>query len=258
MRTILLGVTLLCSALVFVPTIFAQTASSSARGALKTAVQDQRMTVIKQKSTNEIDRRISSLNGLLTKFSSVKKLPEEDKTLFTTQIQDYISQLTALKTKIEADTDLSALRLDARSIFTNFRVYAIFMPKLAELSAVDRMGVAADTLTDVASKLQTLITQLKNDGKDVSILENLLIDMNAKIAEARTVYQAVEAEITPVAPDGYPANLTTLKDGRTKLKTGAASLRAAWNDAVEIRRTIKSLESTSSASPAATSSATTP
>jgi chromosome segregation ATPase len=261
MRRVLAASVIITLALTFAPVSLAATASSSAEAAMPLrGAADQKLTATKEKSDKEITRRITSLNNLLTRFNDLKKLPTDDKSKFAAQIQDYISQLTTLKDKIDADTDLQTLRTDAKSIFTTFRVYAVFMPKLAELSALNRMGLSADSLTDIAGKLQTKVAELQGQGKDVTSLQSLLTDMNSQITDAKTVYQAVEAEITPLAPDGYPANITTLKDGRSKIKTGAADLRAAWNDAVQIRQALKSGGSatnsaTMSAPPSATNSA---
>jgi hypothetical protein len=266
MRKLLITSSVITLTLIYAPTASAQTAAKTllSREATKAAgrpimaeasptiVLDQRMTNIKQRSSLEIDRRINSLNGLLTKFNNLKKLPEAEKTELNKSIQDYITELTNLKTKINADTDLVTLRIDAKTIFTDFRVYAVYMPKLAELAAVERMMAAADTLTEVANRLNTRLSQLQEQGQDVAGLQTLLGDMNSKITDAQTQYEAVETEITPLSPEGYPGNKVTLQSGRNKIRLATQDLKAARDDARKILEGMKSLSGTLTATPSAT------
>lgn len=226
---------------VFLTAIFLVHGPVSAQTATPRVSQEARITTIKTRSDTEIDKRLDSLNKAAARIAGAKKLSDADKQTFSTEIQKDIADLTALRAKIDADTDLATLKADAKTIYTSFRVYAVFLPQIHLLSAADIMGVAADNLSAIATKLGTRLTELKGKGKDVSALETLLSDMNAKIADAKTQYSAVESEIVGLTPASYPGSTATIKDAREKIKTGAADLKAARNDAKQIRDGIHDL-----------------
>lgn len=181
------------------------------------------------------------LNTALAQINVATKLSASDKSNFSSQIQADITSLTSLKAKIDADTDLTTIKADAQSIFTSFRVYAVFLPQVHELAAVDRMGVTADNLATIVTKLQARIQTAQSQGKDVSQLNTLLADMQAKIADARVQYAAVEAEISPLTPASYPGSKATFADARSKIKIGTTDLKAAFSDAKQIVAGLKAL-----------------
>lgn len=225
------------------PSAFAQygtAAVPTARTTAQTANQTTRITNIKTRADKEIEFRLTSLNDALSRISNAKKLSADDKTKFTGEIQTDITALTNLKTKIDADTDLTTLITDAKTIFTDYRVYAIFLPQVHMLSAIDIIGVTADNLATVSGKLQTRIQTTQSQGKDVTNLNTLLSDMNAKIADSKTQAQAAEAEIVSLTPSNFPAT-STLQDARSKIKTASQDLKTARNDALQILQGLHAL-----------------
>lgn len=212
--------------------------------------QAAKIVKIKTRAEAEIDKRLASLNSALAKISTAKKLPESDKANFSAQIQAATSKLNALRAKIDADTDLAILRTDAKSIFNDFRVYAVFLPQIHLLAAADTMEVTADNLTTLAGKLQVRLQAAQSKGKDVSQLQTLLTDTQAKIADAKTQYSAVINEVIFLTPTSYPGSNATLKDARAKIKVGTQDLRAARQDAKQIVAGLKAMgKSTSTSSP---------
>lgn len=224
------------------PVVFAQQATSSSM--TKGANQATRIATIKTKAEAEIDKRLASLHTAATKITAATKLSATDKATFSSQIQSNITTLTTLRAKIDADTDLPTLRTDAKSIYANFRIYAVFLPQVHMLATIDTMGVAVDNLTTLATKLQTRIQTAQQSGKDVSSVQRLLTDLQAKIADAKTQYQTVESEVASLTPASYPGSTATLQDARSKIKTGAADLRTAWQDAKQIVQGLKTLNRT--------------
>lgn len=213
--------------------------------------QDARLAAIKTRADSEIEKRLTSLQAAQTKITAATKLSSQDKTTFSTEIQKDITDLTTLKAKIDADTDLTTLKADAKTIFTDFRVYAVFLPQVHELAAVDAMGVTADNLTTLSAKLQTRIQEASSAGNNVTQIQTWLTDMNAKIADAKTQYAAVETEIASLTPASYPAT-STLQDARSKIKTGSQDLKAAFNDAKQIINALKGMKGTKTSTPSAT------
>lgn len=208
------------------------------------ANQQNRITNLKSRADAEIDRRITSLNKLLTRISGMKRLSSAQISAFTSEIQTEITNLTNLKAKIDADTDLATLQTDVKSIVLSYRVYALFMPQLHILAAADRILEYTDKFTAFATKLQSRITQAQSQGKDVSSLQAALTDMEAKIADAKTQANNAIAEVTPLTPDGYPGNKSTLLDARSKIKAALTDLQGARQDAMTIINGLKGLKGT--------------
>ena len=216
---------------------------------VKTANQTARTDKLHTECNTAISNRLTALNALSTRVNGLKKLSTDQRTQYTNQITADINGLTSLKTKCDADTDLTTLRADYRSVFTKYRVYAVFIPQLHLLAASDTMGYTADLMSQFAAKLQGRIESVGNPSN----LTGLLSDMLAKIADAETQYNLVESQITSLTPDSYNTNPTgtqsTLKNARAEIKTGAGDLKAALADANQIREGLKTAESNSSITP---------
>lgn len=251
-KKIIISASVVALALLSSAPAFAVTSTSSANA--KNVRVDLRVTNLKEKADREIDRRITSLNNITNKINAMKKLSVSDKQSFSLQIQTEITNLTTLKTKIDADTDLPTLKTDVQSIVKSYRVYALFIPKLGIIIAADRMGETADNLDKLAGKLQTKIQDAQASGKNVSSLQTLLADMQKQTADARTQYSAASSEVMTLTPEGYPGNKSTLQDARSKLKTAHTDLKKAGQDARKIINELKGPKDT----PKATSSANIP
>jgi len=238
---ILVGIAALGAVTLSPVAAFAQQVTSSP-GTTQGANQAARMATIKARSDAEITDRLTSLNSASLKINAATKLSSNDKSTFGSEIQTDITNLTTLKAKIDADTDITTLRADAKSIFTDFRVYAVFLPQVHELAAIDTMGVTTANLQALSAKLQSRIQTAQGNGKDVTSLQGLLSDMNTQITNAQNQYSGVEGEISPLTPASYPGSNATLQDGRSKIKSGAADLKSAFQDAKQIVQGLKALE----------------
>lgn len=210
--------------------------------AARTTALDQRITKLKAKAGKEIDRRITTLNNLLAKLGVAKKLSDSDKTTLTNSVQADVNNLTSLKAKIDADSDLSTLRIDVQAIVKDYRVYALLVPQVALIVASDRVDTAIETLNTVYAKLNTRIQTDVSQGKDAATLQASLTDMQEKIKDAQKQAQAVHDSILPLTPDGYPGNKTILQTGRADLKLAVTDLKAARDDAKSIIKALKDLE----------------
>jgi hypothetical protein len=215
------------------------TGTSGSLGARQTVRQQDRLTRVRQRGDNELSRRITALTNQVGRIQDMKRLTSDQKTSFTNQIQAEITSLQTLKAKIDADTDLTTLLADVQSIVQSYRVFALFMPKIAILAHADRlMSVDADMGT-ISTKLQDRITRASTAGKDVSAVNNLMTDRAAKLTDANTQAQNAINAVLPLDPSGYPGNKTTLTNARDMLKTGRTDLRTAFSDAQQIRQILK-------------------
>ncbi|PIP74660.1 MAG: hypothetical protein CO135_01305 [Candidatus Levybacteria bacterium CG_4_9_14_3_um_filter_35_16] len=231
--------------------------NTAQREAKITQAQERVATTLKKRAEKELDRRIRSLNGLITKINSFKKLGNSQKSTLVAQIQTEVTNLTALKAKIEADTDNLTLKTDVQSITKGFRIYAFFVPKIHVLATADTLDNVSDKMESLLGKLETRIAEAKVKGLNTASLDIILTDLKAKIADARIQAQAAKDLVIPLTPDGYPGNKTVLQSARAKLVVGHKNLQLAKKDIQKIIKDLRVLNKESSASTTTSSTTTT-
>lgn len=212
------------------------TASSTAAKAARLSAQVAKAIANADK---EISRRIDALNQLSTRIGGIKKVSDAGKAAIVSTVSTEIADLTALKAKIDADTDATVLKTDVKSITGSYRIFALVIPQGHLLAAVDSVNATADSLATLGGKLSMRIASSSAAGKDVTALNASLTDLNAKIADARSQATAAWAEVASLKPDNgdkatMTANTAALKDARAKIKAASEDLKAARKDAQSI------------------------
>jgi len=184
----------------------------NATNKIETHVQNQEMHTVNQasrsanKSASELQNiisradtlivnRLDSLNTLLNRIQNDTRLTADEKSSLKTEIQQNVSGLTALKAKIDADTDVATARTDAKSIITSYYVYAVFEPKVQLLVTLNNLQTTTGYIQALVPQLQNLINTLKAQGKDTSQLQPLLDDISSQL---QTINTTLANDITTV------------------------------------------------------------
>jgi hypothetical protein len=179
---------------------------------MQTRVQNQEIRIENQasksanKSANELQNiiskadtlivnRLDSLNTLLNRVQNDTRLTASEKSSQTAEIQQDVSSLTALKAKIDADTDVATARTDAKSIITNYYIYAVFEPKVRLLITLNNLLTTTGYIQALVPQLQNLINTLKAQGKDTSQIQPLLDDISSQL---QTINTTLATDITTV------------------------------------------------------------
>lgn len=220
-------------------------ASVSASAQLK-ANEGVRLSTIIARGDTDIEARITALTKLNTRVQEMKNGSAALKANIASQIQTNISNLTALKAKIDADTDAATARSDSQSIFNSYRIYALLVPQTWILASADRVTAIAQLMTTLGAKIQARISADQAAGKDVTALAAAYADMNAKIADANTHAAAAEASVSGLTPDQgdktkAAANRAALVAARGHIKMAAQALQAARADIKTILQGLKAL-----------------
>lgn len=222
------------------PSLNSRTASSGSALTKDNLVLDKTAD-LKSRGDLEIQRRIEALNKLITKINSFKKLTDAQKSDLTTQVQNQINSLNSLKTKIDADTDITTLRTDVKSIITDYRIFVFFIEDINIIAASERISSVLLNISAVSDKLKTRIIQAQTDGKDVTSLNTLLANMQTKITDATTLTNSAMTEVASLSATGYPGNKTTLIDARTKIRNAYEDIKVAYSDGKQIIQSLISL-----------------
>jgi hypothetical protein len=210
-----------------------------------------RITKAQQRADQEIDRRNRALNTLNTRVQAMSKVSGPEKSAIATAVQNEISNLTSLKVKIDADTDINTVKTDIKSITAGYRIFMLVIPEGNIEVAGDKIHTVADVMITFSLKLQTRISAAQSAGKDVAALSASLADMNAKIADAKVQADAAVALVANLTPDSgdttkMQANNQSLADARGKIKLAMSDLQAARQDVNTILKGLKSINASAS------------
>lgn len=221
-------------------TVAAADTAATTHTKLATAEQTRTQTII-SKGDQEIVRRLTTLSKLTAKINATTKLSASDKATLSAEVSSTTSGLTSLKAKLDADTTATDARTDAKSIYTEYRVYALVVPKVHLIKVADDQQVVQGKLTSLAQKLQTRITSAQQAGKDVAALQTQLDDMNAKIAAAQKISSTVESTVITLQPTDYNNDHAVLSGYSTQLISAHNDDKAAVTDAKSIVSALKKL-----------------
>lgn len=196
--------------------------------------QSAELTRIQARADKMIQDRLTSLQNLLTRVQNDKQLSTDEKTSLTTDINTAIANLTALKTKIDADTDAATALADAKSIVTSYRIYVVFEPKIRLLVTIDNLQTASARVAALVTKVQTLLTDLKNQGKDTTGAQNALNDISTQLTSINTTLATDKAliqgvNVTSTNPQSVfvqvRKDLATVRSEFAKIRADFAQMR---------------------------------
>jgi len=230
------GVSIIAVGLLVAPASALATTSSTAKTAASSTNQSAKLQLIITRGNSEISRRLSTLNSLSSKINASTTLSSSDKAVLSQEVNDEISSLNALKTKLDADTDVTTAKADAQSIITDYRVYALVVPKTGLVIAADRQIAAESKLSDLATKLDAKVSAASKNAKS---MQAALADMKAKIASAQTISNNVGSSVINLQPTDFNSDHNVLSGYRNQLKTAQNDLQAAVQDAKTIITQLK-------------------
>jgi hypothetical protein len=183
-----------------------------------TRKQDQLTNIIKGADLM-ISNRITTLNALITRIQGDKRLSDSEKASLTSDIQASIDGLNSLKATIDADTDATKARTDAKQIVSNFKVYEIFEPKIRLLVTLNNLQTTSTNVAGLVPQVQNLINNLGSTGKDVSQLNSLLIDISSQLT---TINTTITTDLAAV--QGVTTTTTDPKSVFTKVNQDLAQI----------------------------------
>ena len=221
-------------------------AASAMPAYAQTANQTARVAKIITRSDTAITSRITALNNLSTRVGAMVNVDATTKANINSQIQTNVTGLTALKAKIDSETDVTTLLSDEKTITGNYRIYALIIPRGYIVASSDRITTINGLMTALSTKLQTRITTAQSAGHDVAALQTDLNDLNAKIADATAQGQTALSGVVSLVPDQgnqtqLQSNTAALKASRADIKTATKDFQAARQDAKNITAGLKGI-----------------
>lgn len=181
----------------------------------------------------EIDRRLETLTNLQSVVDTSTALTDAHETALDGILSSTSSGLRALRTEIDGDTTVDALREDIRRIFEDFRVYALVARQVPLVKAADTVVTTATAFDTTADRLEAAIDQAVANGKDVKDARTHLAAMIASVSKARADVDGVAAAVLGLTPAAWNAGdaKPVLQEARESVRDARAALREAMKAA---------------------------
>lgn len=184
------------------------------------------LDTLKRKGAVQIKIRLEAL-AKLSKRVAESKLTADQKTQLQTEITANVTGLTDLGTKIAAGTDLNATRALVKSIYTDFRIFAVFIPRVNGLMHVWLSLANIDRVTVSLSDVQPKIDALKAKGVDTSKMEALIVEIKNSLNTAKTKFTTAATTLSAIKPADYPGSGATFKQARALIREAEKQMNHA-------------------------------
>jgi len=183
----------------------------------------------------DTSKRITSLTAAITRITAAKGLTDADRTTILDTLNADLTGMRSLASKIAADTTVAQARADVRSIFTQYRVYAVALPQARIAVEADRLsGTTIPRLQAAASKLASRVSASGNSGAQAE-----LADLTTQLSTAQADVNGLSAAALAVTPSDDDADHSAMTALRDKAKAALAAVKQAAQDAKGIRQSLK-------------------
>jgi hypothetical protein len=189
----------------------------------------------------EINRRFTTLTDLSARITASKVMTSSDASALQGEISSTRSGLTGLKSTIDSETDVKALRADITKIATDYRVYLLVTPQVNLINAADGVLAAQSKFATVNTNLTKRIADAKAHGKDTSAAQTALDAMNKSVTAAVGLASPLPAALLPLTPAQYNGGTAEpiIKNARTALGQARDDLKSALASAKACRDALK-------------------
>lgn len=189
------------------------------------------LATIKAAGAAATSKRITALGAAITKVNGDTYLTSSNKSTILNTLNSDETAMTSLASKIAADTTLTQASADVKSIYTEYRVFAVALPQARLTSESDRLaGTALPKLTAAQAKLESALTGTFA-AKSTPALVADLADMSTRITAAQSANASVAADALAITPADFDSNHAVLSTIRNSEKTAVADAKKARDDA---------------------------
>ena len=186
-----------------------------------------------------IDVRVTALNTLIAKVQANTYLTDPQKNTIQTDAKANIPLLQALETQLMSETTVASARTDVHNIYTNFRIYAIVLPRDYHEIWLDHLSNLHDQFVSGEPTINQVIQTAAAKGINVTQEQAQYSDLIAKVTDAGTQVTNAQNLIATLVPANYPGTNQTLATMRGDMKQANGDLVAAAKDLHQIREELE-------------------
>lgn len=190
----------------------------------------------------ERESALSKLNSKVSAAFADQRISSGDNSTLVGDISTNETGLTTLKGQLDSATDAKTARADVKLIYTQFRIFAVVLPR-------DYHELWLDMLTHTDTRLQGSETLLKDAiaGAPAGVqgqANTLFSDYQTQVSTAQAQTDAAQNIIGSLTPAGFDASPTSyatqFSSYKSDIATAAKSTRQAASDMHQILALLKS------------------
>ena len=189
----------------------------------------------------EITRRLTTLGQLSSAIGSSKGLTSSDAAALSSEIGAANSGLTSLKSTIDGQTSIPALKLEMVEIVSKYRVYVLLGPQVRLTIAADDVLALKPHFDAISTQLATRIAGAQAKDKDVTAAQGALDAMNTALANAEALASPLPTRLLALTPAQFDAGTAAsiLQNARTALGQARDDIKAATQDGRNVLADLK-------------------
>jgi hypothetical protein len=213
--------------------------STSAPSPGQDSAGQDRLAAIQANAATAIAKRLASLNQAIPAVTNNKAITDADRAALLGTLSGDVSGLTALGQTIAADTTAKQAAADSQRIFTDYRVYALMLPKAHYAAAADDLtGTVLPKLTDAQTRLSALLAGA-DAGKNTPAVQAAMSDLAAQITAITSATSGLASTVLAYTPAQYNANHDLLSPARASLTTARADAKTARADVATVVKALQ-------------------
>jgi hypothetical protein len=189
---------------------------------------------IQASAVTKTAKRTTSLNSAIAKITANSSITASDKSTILGILNGDLAGMTTVAAKVAADTTAAQAASDYKTIFTDYRVYAVAIPQAHYAATADNLTThAIPRLTDAQQKLSALLSG-RDSSKSTPALQADLADMTTQLDKASSSLSGLASTALAVTPATYNSNHGVLTAVKASLTSARAALKQARSDAATI------------------------
>lgn len=181
------------------------------------------------RAEKSITRRLASIDKLEAGVTSSTSLSDDQKTALMAKLTSASDGLTALKDKIAGDTTSDALKTDASSVFTDFRVYKVLTPQVTGAEQVTAMQAQMAQFQQRLTAGQTAVAAA-TPGDTATTAGTLLSDAATHLTGAGAALDGRLDALLALTPADYNGDHHVVDAYRSAMTTGTSELGTVGQD----------------------------
>lgn len=215
---------------------------TSASSSLCAATDTQCVITFGNARIAERQTALSTLNSRVNTVFKDGRISSADNSTLVGDISTNESGLTTLKGQLDSAPDAKTARADVKLIYTQFRIYAVVLPRDYHEVWLDMLIHSDNRLASAEPVIQDAINGAPSGVQ--SQANTLFTDFKSQVSNAQGQTQAAQGilpQLTPANFNASPTNYaTTFGSYKTDIHSAAAATKQAMSDLHQIVQLLKS------------------
>ena len=173
---------------------------------------------------------LTKLNSRVSEMASDGRITSADNSALVGDISANESGMTTLKGQLDSASDAAAARADVKLIYTQYRIYAVVLPRDYHELWLDML---VHTDTRLASSETIIQDAINGAPAGVQAQANTLFaDYKTQVSTAQAQTQAAQPILAQLTPANFNANQTAYKTTFGSFKTDIQTAHTATKQAI--------------------------